>query len=38
LHRRQIEDGRVDVMGYIEPCYLIFAVFNVLDSISIVVI
>jgi hypothetical protein len=31
LHRRQVEDGQVDVMGFIGPCYPTFAVFNVLD-------
>jgi hypothetical protein len=35
---RQIEDGRVDVMGCVGPCYPTFAVFNVLDPRGIVVI
>jgi hypothetical protein len=30
LCRRQVEDGRVNAMGYIGPCYPTFAVFNVL--------
>jgi hypothetical protein len=32
LRRNQIEDERIDGMGYIEPCYLCFAVFFVLGS------
>jgi hypothetical protein len=38
LHRRQVEDGRVDATGYIGPCYPNFAVFSVLDPRGIVVI
>jgi hypothetical protein len=38
LRRRQVEDGRVDATGCVGPCYLIFVVFNVLDSMGIVVI
>jgi hypothetical protein len=38
LHRRQVEDGRVDAMGYVRSCYLTFAIFNVLDPRGIVVI
>jgi hypothetical protein len=30
LHKRQVEDGRVDAMGCIGACYPTFAVFNVL--------
>jgi hypothetical protein len=32
LRRDQVEDGRVDVMGHIGPCYPCFAVFIVLGS------
>jgi hypothetical protein len=32
------KDGRVDVMDYVGPCYLTFAVFNVLDHSGIIVI
>jgi hypothetical protein len=38
LRRRQVEDGRVDVTGWVRPCYPNFAVFNVLGPRSIVVI
>jgi hypothetical protein len=38
LHRRQVEDGRVDATGYVRPCYPTFAVFNVLGPRGIVVI
>jgi hypothetical protein len=38
LHRRQVEDGRVDAMDCIGPCYPTFAIFNVLSPTSIVVI
>jgi hypothetical protein len=38
LHRRQVEDERVDVMGYVGSCYPTFAVFIVLDPRGIVVI
>jgi hypothetical protein len=37
LRRRQIKEGRVDVMGCVGPCYPTFAVFNVLDTRGIVV-
>jgi hypothetical protein len=30
LHRRQVENGWVDVMSYVGPCYHTFAVLNVL--------
>jgi hypothetical protein len=32
------EDGRVDAMSYVESCYPTFAVFNVLDPRSIVIL
>jgi hypothetical protein len=38
LRRRQAEDGRVDAMGYIGPCYPCFAVFFLLGPRGIVVI
>jgi hypothetical protein len=38
LHRRQVENGRVDAMGYIGHCYPTFVIFNVLDPRGIVVI
>jgi hypothetical protein len=38
LRRRQVEDGRVDAMGCVRPCYPTFAVFNVLCPRGIVVI
>jgi hypothetical protein len=38
MRQRQVEDGRVDAMGYVGPCYPTFAVFNVLDPRGIVVI
>jgi hypothetical protein len=38
LCRSQVEDGRIDAMGCVEPSYPIFAVFNVLDHSNIVVI
>jgi hypothetical protein len=34
----QVEDGRVDAMGCVEPCYSYFVVFYVLDTRRIVVI
>jgi hypothetical protein len=38
LPPRQVEDGRVDVMGYVGTCYHTFAVFNVLDRRGTIVI
>jgi hypothetical protein len=38
LHRRQIEDGQVNAMGYIEPCYPTFTIFNVLDPRGTIII
>jgi hypothetical protein len=38
LHRRQVEDGRVNATGCVGPCYPTFAVFNVLGPRGIVVI
>jgi hypothetical protein len=38
LRQRQVEDGRVIAMGCIGPCYLTFAIFNVLVPRGIVVI
>jgi hypothetical protein len=38
LRRRQVEDGRVDAMGYVGPCYPTLDVFNVLGPRGIVVI
>jgi hypothetical protein len=37
LHQSQVEDERVDAMGYVRPCYPTFAVFNVLNHTGIVV-
>jgi hypothetical protein len=38
LHRSQVEDGWVDVMGYVRPRYPCFAVFVLLGPRDIVVI
>jgi hypothetical protein len=38
LHRRKVEDGRVDVMGCVRPLYPTFIVLNVLGTRGIVVI
>jgi hypothetical protein len=38
LCRRRVEDGWVDVMGCVGPCYPTFIVFNVLGTRGIVVI
>jgi hypothetical protein len=38
LRRWQVEDGRVNAMDCVGPCYPIFAVFNVLDPRDIVII
>jgi hypothetical protein len=38
LRQREVEDGRVDVMGCIRPYYHTFAVFDVLGPRGIVVI
>jgi hypothetical protein len=38
LHQKQVEDGRVDAMGFVGPCFTIFTVFNVLGNRGIVVI
>jgi hypothetical protein len=38
LHRRQVEDRRVDVMGCVGPYYPTFAIFNVLGPRGILVI
>jgi hypothetical protein len=38
LRRRQVEDGWVDAMGCVRPCYPTFTVFNVLGPRGIVVI
>jgi hypothetical protein len=38
LRRKQIEDGRVDAMGCVRPCYPTFVVFNVLGPRGIIVI
>jgi hypothetical protein len=38
LRRRQVEDGWVDAMDSIRPCYPTFVVFNVLDPRGIIVI
>jgi hypothetical protein len=38
LRRRQVEDGRVDVMGCVGPYYPTFVDFNVLGPRDIVVI
>jgi hypothetical protein len=37
LRRRQVEDGWVDVMDYVGPCYTTFAGFNILGPSGIVV-
>jgi hypothetical protein len=37
LHRDQVEDRRVDAMGYVRPCYPYFVVFYVLCNRGIVV-
>jgi hypothetical protein len=37
LHRDQVEDGQVDAMGCVRPCYSYFAVFYVLGLRGIVV-
>jgi hypothetical protein len=34
----QVEDGRIDATGCVEPCYPTFAVFNVLSRRDILVI
>jgi hypothetical protein len=38
LRRRQVKDGRIDVMGYVGPCYPTFDIFNILSHMNIVVI
>jgi hypothetical protein len=38
LRRKLVEDGRVDAMGCVGPCYPTFAVFNILGPRDIVVI
>jgi hypothetical protein len=38
LRRKQVEDGRVDVTGYVRSCYPTFVVFNVLGYRGIVII
>jgi hypothetical protein len=38
LRQDQVEDGRVDMMGYVGPCYPYFAVFYVLGPRGIVII
>jgi hypothetical protein len=38
LRRRQVEDRRVDAMGYVGTYYPIFAVFKLLSHSGIVVI
>jgi hypothetical protein len=38
LRRRQVEDGRVDVMSCVEPCYPTFIIFNILCPMGIAVI
>jgi hypothetical protein len=38
LHWRQVEDGWVNAMGCVGPCYPTFAVFNALGPRGIVVI
>jgi hypothetical protein len=35
---RQVEDGQVDAMGCVGPCYPTFVIFNVLGPRGIVVI
>jgi hypothetical protein len=37
LHRGQVEDGRIDTLGCVGPCYPCFAIFIVLDPRVIVV-
>jgi hypothetical protein len=37
LRQGQVEDGRVDVMSCIGPCYSCFAIFIILDSKDIVI-
>jgi hypothetical protein len=34
----QVEDGQVDAMGSVGPCYRTFVIFNVLGPTGIVVI
>jgi hypothetical protein len=38
LHQRQVEDGWVDVTGYVGPGYPTLVVFNVLGPRGIVVV
>jgi hypothetical protein len=38
LRRSQVEDGRVDAMGCVRPCYTCCAVFTLLGTMGIVVI
>jgi hypothetical protein len=38
LRQRQVEDGRVDAIGCVGPCYHTFTVFNVLVPRGILVI
>jgi hypothetical protein len=38
LHQKQVEDGWVDMTGYVGPYYPTFAIFNILDPRSIVII
>jgi hypothetical protein len=38
LRRSQVEDGRVDAMGCVEPCYPYFTIFILLGPRNIVVI
>jgi hypothetical protein len=38
LRRSQLEDGWVDVMGYVGPCYPWFTIFILLSHKSIIVI
>jgi hypothetical protein len=38
LRRRQVEDGRVDAMGYVGLSYPTFVIFNVLGPRGIVII
>jgi hypothetical protein len=33
----QAEDGRIDTMGCIGPCYLCFVIFYILDTMGILV-
>jgi hypothetical protein len=37
LHQDQVEDGWIDVMGCVRPCYPCFIIFYVLDHRGIVV-